>query len=192
MAKDLLQLRKEAGFKSSRDFADACGFTYSTYARYEGEPAAIPTKSAWRIADVLGCTIDDVVGRDAEAADMGSMQRRYNALDEEGRSLIDKIMECAELKFAKRQEDARLELEEKYKRQFTYYFLGLFSESAKEGRPIRPDDEKTDELRERFERYARAEIAKAGMSMREGVEEFEGIVRAYDAWVSDDFYDDVG
>ena len=63
----LQRLRREAGYRSAKDFAAVLGIPASTYARYERQPegpgCAIPLSSAWQIADALGCSIDLVVGR---------------------------------------------------------------------------------------------------------------------------------
>lgn len=71
----LQRLRREAGYRSAKDFAEQVGIPSSTYARYEraveGPDCGIPLSSAWQIADALGCSIDLVVGRediDARAA----------------------------------------------------------------------------------------------------------------------------
>ena len=69
----LQRLRREAGYRSAKDFAAVLGIPTSTYARYERQPegpdCAIPLSSAWQIADALGCSIDLVVGRtDLDAA----------------------------------------------------------------------------------------------------------------------------
>ena len=189
MSKDLQQLRKDAGFKSSRDFADECDFTYSTYARYEGEPAIIPTKSAWKIADVLGCTIDDVVGRETPTSAGAKMQKRYDALDAEGRALVDQFMKFAESEYVDRQEFMRKEHEEERKRRFTYYLLDLFSQRAKEGDPVKPNEEKTEEFRATFEKHVMRALADTRMPIEEVVEEYEGIMWAYGAWVDGTFYD---
>lgn len=69
----LRKLRLSAGYKTAQDFAYELGIANSTYSRYERAPAipdcGIPLAAAWNMADHLGCTIDEVVGR----ADVGSL-----------------------------------------------------------------------------------------------------------------------
>ncbi len=94
MPSDLSVLRRRAGYKSQKAFAEAAGIPLPTYARYETNPAKIPIKSAWAIADMLGTSIDVVVGRrsitDADA-EAGEVQREYDALSESGRDSMDEF-----------------------------------------------------------------------------------------------------
>lgn len=81
----LQRLRREAGYRSAKDFAAALGIPASTYARYERQPegpeCAIPLSSAWRIADALDCSIDLVVGReDIDAVNEHTLDERIAAL----------------------------------------------------------------------------------------------------------------
>ncbi|MBR1830317.1 MAG: helix-turn-helix transcriptional regulator [Atopobiaceae bacterium] len=82
MAKNIQDLRREAGYRSAKDFAAAIGIPASTYNRYEAQPDAIPLRQAWAIADFLGCSIDMVVGREpVSAEDMrGDAQKFYDGL----------------------------------------------------------------------------------------------------------------
>lgn len=98
----LQRLRREAGYRSAKDFAQVLGIPASTYARYErqddGPSMAMPLASAWAIADALGVPIDLVVGRadiDAEAA--APVQERYDALTGRGRDLVDSYLAFVEL-----------------------------------------------------------------------------------------------
>ena len=63
----LQRLRREAGYRSAKDFAEVLNIPSSTYARYERAvecpECGIPLAAAWQIADALGCSIDLVVGR---------------------------------------------------------------------------------------------------------------------------------
>ena len=64
----LQRLRRQAGYRSAKEFAEALGIPSSTYSRYEragdGADCGIPLSAAWAIADKLGCSIDLVVGRE--------------------------------------------------------------------------------------------------------------------------------
>ena len=97
----LQRLRREAGYRSARDFAAELGIPASTYSRYERQPEgpeiAIPLSSAWAIADRLGCSIDLVVGReDIDAPDEHPVQSRYDALTNAGRALVDSYLDFVE------------------------------------------------------------------------------------------------
>lgn len=98
----LQRLRREAGYRSAKDFAEALGIPASTYARYErtgdGADCGIPLPAAWQIADKLGCSIDLVVGReDIDAPAPGEIQLRYDALTGAGRALVDSYLSYVEL-----------------------------------------------------------------------------------------------
>lgn len=97
----LQRLRREAGYRSAKDFAAEVGIPASTYARYERNPdgpaCGIPMAAAWAIADKLGCSIDLVVGReDIDAPAPDTIQSRYDALTPEGRELVDGYLSYVE------------------------------------------------------------------------------------------------
>ena len=94
MPSDLLKLRRRAGYKSARDFAQEAGIPLPTYSRYESNPEKIPLKAAWDIADRLGTSIDVVVGRralDDADAERGEVQREYDAFSQDGRDSMDEF-----------------------------------------------------------------------------------------------------
>lgn len=90
----LSELRKAAGYRSSRDFAAVLGIPATTYSRYErnlSDPeSGIPLRAAWAIADKLNCTIDAVVGRDeAEDSNGRDLNALYRSLSEESKKRLD-------------------------------------------------------------------------------------------------------
>lgn len=98
----LQRLRRQAGYRSAKDFAEELGIPSSTYARYEragdGADCGIPLPAAWQIADALGCSIDLVVGREGiDTPKPDSVQPRYDALSPEGRALVDSYLAYVEL-----------------------------------------------------------------------------------------------
>lgn len=89
----LQRLRREAGYRSAKDFAAVLGIPASTYARYERQPegpgCAIPLASAWQIADALGCSIGLVVGReDIDAAGTPTLDERAGTLSLNGQEML--------------------------------------------------------------------------------------------------------
>lgn len=89
----LQRLRREAGYRSAKDFAAVLGIPASTYARYERQPegpeCAIPLSSAWQIADALGCSIDLIVGReDIDAVGAPTLDERVGALSLNGQEML--------------------------------------------------------------------------------------------------------
>ena len=98
----LQRLRRQAGYRSAKEFAEALGIPGSTYARYEragdGADCGIPLPAAWQIADKLGCSIDLVIGReDIDAPEPEGIQPRYDALSADGRALVDSYLSYVEL-----------------------------------------------------------------------------------------------
>ena len=91
----LQRLRREAGYRSAKEFAEALGIPGSTYARYEragdGAGCGIPLPAAWQIADKLGCSIDLVIGREDIDASC-----RKNTINERIESLSYSSLELLE------------------------------------------------------------------------------------------------
>lgn len=96
MACSLQELRKDAGYKTQQAFAEALGLSTVTVARYEADPANIPIKSAWAIAEKLHCTIDEVVGHSVSAGKAQSeehgLERWYRGLEPESKKLFDEFI----------------------------------------------------------------------------------------------------
>lgn len=161
MGKNLQDLRREAGYKNSKDFAAAIGVPASTYSRYEGQPDAIPIRQAWAIADFLGCPIDAVVGREQAGDDWarGDVQRFYDGISDEGRRLMDDFMAYVahrerELARRTRQRDgARYDA-------FLLRHLASFDELAGDAFGFGvTGGEPTEPRRESFERYLKEKAA---------------------------------
>ena len=57
-------MRKEAGYRSAKEFAEKMGMSVGTYTDYEQGRRKFTLEKAWEFADVLGCTLDDLAGRD--------------------------------------------------------------------------------------------------------------------------------
>ena len=103
--KALAHLRKDAGYKSAKEFADRLGMPASTYARYENQPetpeTGIPIKAAWLIADALDCTIDRVVGReDIDSINRSRLASFYESLADGDRDLLDQFIAFIEYRQA--------------------------------------------------------------------------------------------
>lgn len=97
----LQRLRREAGYRSAKDFAEVLSIPCSTYARYEraveGPECGIPLPSAWQIADALGCSIDLVVGReDIDARDAGTIDERVAALSLTNQAMLTGFLDYLE------------------------------------------------------------------------------------------------
>lgn len=95
--RSLQQIRREAGYRSAKEFAFAQKIPYTTYARYEaqedGPERAMPMQTAWKLADALGCSIDRLVGRSAQDSPGTRVQRMYDALTPGSRERFDEFMD---------------------------------------------------------------------------------------------------
>ena len=156
MASNLLTLRKTAGYKSAGDFAEAVGIPVSTYTRYESNPDKIPMDRAWQLADALDTTIDAVVGREAPdpAIARGEVQREYDGLTPEARSLMDELREFVLMKDEKVRACKLREKERPYEAlcyQYEYQMLAEMRSAAAFGAVV--DLGGAAEARRTFEHY---------------------------------------
>ena len=60
----LQELRKLAGYRSAREFAAALGVKRATLASWESSNRAMPWEMAIKACDLLGCSLDQLVGRE--------------------------------------------------------------------------------------------------------------------------------
>lgn len=83
--------RKEAGYRSAETFASLLDMSRSRYYEYEQGRVALPFDVAWRIADILHCSLDELGGRDFQPAAAYSDPRQqalnhsYSLLDEKSK-----------------------------------------------------------------------------------------------------------
>ena len=82
IGRNLQALRKRAGYRSAAAFAEVLGIKVGTYTSYEQGEAAFSYETAWDLADVLGCSLDELGGREWPP---GGAQ----ALTGEERNLVD-------------------------------------------------------------------------------------------------------
>jgi transcriptional regulator with XRE-family HTH domain len=95
----LQRLRRQAGFRSAKDFAEALGIPGSTYARYEragdGADCGICGKDSLIEADLDLLQLVDL--EDIDAPEPEGIQPRYDALSADGRALVDSYLSYVEL-----------------------------------------------------------------------------------------------
>lgn len=94
----LRALRRAAGYRTGKELAEALGVPKTSYSRWERSPqgpdSRIPMRQAWAMADLLGCTIDDVVGREADGDGEGRrLLAAYRALSEGSRARLDEYLQ---------------------------------------------------------------------------------------------------
>ncbi len=63
MKTKLQELRTQAGYKSAREFAELCGMSVRTYTNYEQGVSSLTLEKAWKFADILQCSLDELAGR---------------------------------------------------------------------------------------------------------------------------------
>lgn len=163
VASNLLSLRKSAGYKSAGDFAEAHGIPVSTYARYESNPDKIPMDRAWQLADILGTSIDAIVGREAPAPGTarGEVQLEYDGLTPEARALADEFREFVLAKDEKIRAHQRREEERRYDTlcyQYEHQMLVELRSGAAFGEVVNLGS--ADEARETFLAYLREQAAR--------------------------------
>ena len=184
MAKSIQDLRKDAGYRTAAEFAEACGFTRSSLARYEGEQENVPVKSAWKMADVLGCSIDDIVGRDSDVtADLrGPVQRRYDALPPTLRPALEDYLDYLESKAGEAASARSRLMGDCYMDMFKLYMVmfleGLDEQSKAEALSGSPSVA----MRARFQEFACGKVFGASQSFADGEEVMEGLMQAYDGF----------
>lgn len=183
MATGLKEIRQEAGYKTAKDLADEMGVAGSTITRYEKEPESIPMKAAIKMADMLGCSLDDIVGRDNPAtADVrGVIQKRFDALMPGRRADLNKYLGYLEEEQAKDEEYFRMIAERAAKVRFKHYMTMYLLETSLES-CLNPDPVYA---REAFERltYMRMsdEMKLDDKETRKAVKEIMEIYDAYRA-----------
>lgn len=121
MAKTIQELRREKGYRSAREFADALGISPSSMSRYDNQLDTIPVKVAWAMADKLDCSIDEIVGRTPVTSGKSELQEFYDGLHRWNKDLFDDFREFVA---AREQRAASLErsaIDRKYERLALYY-----------------------------------------------------------------------
>ena len=163
MASNLLKLRKAAGYRNANDFAEAHKIPASTYARYESNPDKIPMDRAWQLADILGTTIDAIVGRKAPAPGTarGEVQLEYDGLTPEARALLDEFREFVRQKDERIRARKRREEERPYEAlcyQYEQQMLSELRDGAAFGELVAFDS--AEAARTTFESFLQEQAAK--------------------------------
>lgn len=95
MKTNLQKLRKEAGFKSAKAFAEYIDMKPGTYTDYEQGRTSMTIERAWEFADIFECTLDELAGRkwpssDAKYEDpeQARLNEYYEKMNESGKTLL--------------------------------------------------------------------------------------------------------
>lgn len=96
---NLQEMRKRAGYKSARAFAERIGMSLNTYNNYEQGISKLTLEKAWEFADVLECSLDELAGRRWPPDDLTTMDPRrrtmiesYDALTDDGKTLASEMV----------------------------------------------------------------------------------------------------
>lgn len=104
MKTNLQKVRKEAGFRSAKAFAEHIGISPNTYTGYEQGKTGLTVEQAWLFADALGeamgrhVSLDELAGRDwPRIEDRLSPAERelvnaYKSTNAQGRATIDAVV----------------------------------------------------------------------------------------------------
>ena len=90
----LQKMRKKAGFRSAAAFAEHMGLNVYSYTDYEQGRTGLSLAVAWELADALGCSLDELAGREwpraqeAPSRDEEELLDAYRSTDERGRRAI--------------------------------------------------------------------------------------------------------
>ena len=90
---NLRYYRERAGYKQSKDFAQALDIPYSTYKGYETQGRESKYNTLCKIADLLNVSTDELLGRENNI--LG-----YNE-DEQIKKEINEILSISDIKFLK-------------------------------------------------------------------------------------------
>ena len=99
MKTNLQEMRRKAGFKSARAFAESIPMNPVTYTQYEQGIRNFTLEKAWEFADLLGCSLDELAGRQwpPEGASASDPRREallasYDQLNEDGRTIASEAV----------------------------------------------------------------------------------------------------
>ncbi len=102
----LQRLRKAAGFKSAKSFAEFMGYNPNTYTQYEQGIVSLSFERAWEIADALDCTLDEIGGRipPRSYADVGQQRLNdcYENMNSQGQQTLVSVARSMERDAANR------------------------------------------------------------------------------------------
>ena len=97
IGKSLQGVRKSAGFKSARSFAEHMGFNIGTYTNWEQGKQLFSFEQAWEMADELDCTLDELGGRVVPHAvddpHEAELVERYRTLNGRDKAVLTQLAE---------------------------------------------------------------------------------------------------
>lgn len=101
MKTQLKKLRKNAGYRTQQDMADALKVPYTRYADWERGDTEMSLSTAFQITELLQCTLDELVGRTPPPANYTDPNQRalnacYENMNDEGKRTLMKVARSLE------------------------------------------------------------------------------------------------
>jgi len=91
----LKRLRKQAGFKTQKDIATALGVPERRYASWEREEVMMSLEQACNVTELLGCTLEELVGRKSPRTYADKRQAAvngyYESMSDDGKGTLLKV-----------------------------------------------------------------------------------------------------
>ena len=100
MRTNLQNVRRDAGFKSAKAFAEYVGMNSKTYTAYEQGTRSMTLAQAWEFADALHCSLDELAGREwlqkvaSFTKDEYKLVQLYRSSDSRGQETIMTVSEA--------------------------------------------------------------------------------------------------
>ncbi len=99
MKTSLQEMKRKAGFKSAHAFAESIPMNPITYTQYKQGIRNFTLEKAWEFADLLGCSLDELAGRQcppegvsAPGPGEASLASAYRDLSDEGREVAVNVV----------------------------------------------------------------------------------------------------
>jgi hypothetical protein len=151
--------------------------------RYDRDTTLIPVRVAWAMADLLGCSIDEVLGREYVTSGKSELQEEFDSLSPETQTLVLEFMAFAKAKDKTVRKKAQMQRDHKFDRLCQLYermFYQSLYQNEEFDDPIAFASPTCE--REAFEAFVSRKAAeKRGGCLEEGDEEvINEIMIAYD------------
>lgn len=75
---NLQACRIRAGYNSAREFCEKNHYSIAKYKNYEYDKCRIPLNEAVHLAELLGCTLFDIIGADSISLSDSELLNAYN------------------------------------------------------------------------------------------------------------------
>ena len=130
MTKSIMELRRAKGYFSAREFAEELGVSASSVSRYEADPTTMPLRMAWTMAELLDCSIDEIVGRNYKPPVAKSpLDEFYRGLTAESKRMFNEYKDYLAIRDERVKRDAAAAKKRRFERM-ACAFERMYQESA--------------------------------------------------------------